>query len=999
MLNKLTKLVTRFPKSTIAFFLVATIFFAIQFPKIKIDTDPENMLTHTQPDRVFYDKVKKEFGIRDLLVVGIVNEKGIFNGDTLNRIANVTNQILGIKGVIIEDVVSLNTSDNITSEEGVLIVKKGMDEKDLYGNPFYVDKIISRDGKATAIYIPIEKKDQSYRISKEIEEILRKELTDEEEFYIAGLPVAEDTFGHEMFVQMGITAPLAGFFIMLLIFFIFRSWACVIPPMLDAMLSVIWTMGLLIGLGFTVHIMSSMIPIFLMPIALLDDIHVLSGFFDRYLTIRDKRKTLIATMKDLYRPMFFTSITSAVGFASLAMADIPPVRVFGFFVAFGIMTAWLFTHTIVPAIIMLMNENKLAAFLEKRRQRVSFTDKILKFVGRVSFMKSKLILTISVITLAIGIVGIYQIQINDNPVKWFKPRHKIRVADNVMNRFFGGTYMAYLVVEGEEEDTIKRPEVMGYIDKLQGHLEGLAVVGKTSSVCDIVKRINYVLHDEDSDYNAVPKTIEEIGQYLFLFSMTGDPNDLDNFLDYTVQKANIWIQMKKGENISMREVKRSVDNFIKNNPLPAEATIKWSGLTYINMIWQNLMVWGMLKAVLGSFWVVFLLMAVEFRSIRVGFISMLPLTIAIVCSYGMVGIIGKEYDMPIAVCSALALGMAIDFAIHYLQRFKSAYREFKDLEAANNFMSGEPYRAILGNAIVVSLGFLPLITSTLTPYVTVGVFFGMLMIFSAITTLFLLPAIMKGCCRKIFACMLLILLSNISYGEENLIAKSRQSFYYAGNDMRAKVLMELINKDGQKRIRELTMLRKDYSEGGDQKYFMYFHKPSDVKDTAFMVYKYPNKDDDRWLFIPAINLVKRIAANDKYSSFVGSDFTYEDVSGRKPEEDNYTLLREEEKCYVIESIPKGPSEYTKRISWIDKTNFLPVREEFYDKQNELYREFSASEIKDINGIPTVTMRTMKNIKTGHRTEVTFSEIEYNLGIGDDVFTERYLRRPPSEWIK
>ena len=237
----------------------------------------------------------------------------------------------------------------------------------------------------------------------------------------------------------------------------------------------------------------------------------------------------------------------------------------------------------------------------------------------------------------------------------------------------------------------------------------------------------------------------------------------------------------------------------------------------------------------------------------------------------------------------------------------------------------------------------------------------------------------------------------------DIIAKSRLAFYYADDNMRARVLMELINKDGQKRLRELTMLRKDYEEGGNQKHFMYFHKPVDVKDTAFMVYKYPNKDDDRWLFIPAINLVKRIAANDKYSSFVGSDFTYEDVSGRKPEEDSHTLLRKEKlgekSCFVIESIPKEPSEYIKRISWIDETNFLPLKEEFYDKQNELYRQFEAQELKDINGILTITKRVMKNIKTGHHTKVTFQEVEYNLGMEDNMFSERYLRRPPLEWIR
>src|SRR3990167_1351724 len=564
MLRKLTEIVTRFPKTTIAAALIATVFFTMQFPKIKIDTDPENMLEQTQADRVFYDKVKKEFGIHDLLVVGIADKEGIFKPDTLKRVANITDEILKIKGVIIEDVVSLRTSDNVTSEGGTLVVKRFMGEvprdqkeiKDLksalYGNSFFVDKIVSRDGNATSIYIPIEKKDQSYRVSKEIEKILKKELTSKQKYYLAGLPVAEDTFGHEMFVQMGITAPLAGFFIMVLLFLIFRMGVAVVPPMLDAMLSVIWTIGFLIGLGFTVHIMSSMIPIFLMPIALLDDIHILSGFFNRYLTIKDKRKAIMLTMKGLYRPMFFTSVTSAVGFGSLALADIPPVRVFGLFVAFGIMSACLFTHTIVPALIMLMNEKALMAFLEKREKKASSAGRLLEAFGRFSFIRSRAILAGSFALLLAGIIGIYQIRINDNPVKWFKPHHKIRVADRVMNRFFGGTYMAYLAIEGNGEDAIKNPEVMSYIDKLQNRLEESDIVGKTSSVADIVKRINYVLHDEDSAFDIVPKGREEIGQYLFLFSMTGDPNDLDNFINYNSQEANIWVQMRGGDNTQMR---------------------------------------------------------------------------------------------------------------------------------------------------------------------------------------------------------------------------------------------------------------------------------------------------------------------------------------------------------------------------------------------------------------------------------------------------------------
>lgn len=247
---------------------------------------------------------------------------------------------------------------------------------------------------------------------------------------------------------------------------------------------------------------------------------------------------------------------------------------------------------------------------------------------------------------------------------------------------------------------------------------------------------------------------------------------------------------------------------------------------------------------------------------------------------------------------------------------------------------------------------------------------------------------------------------------EEVMKKSQAAFLYPGHDFKARVVMKLVSKEGKERIREMTMLRKNYGEiGGNQKYFIYFFQPADVRNMTFMVYKYPAKDDDRWLFVPAIDLVRRIAASDARSSFVGSDFTYEDVSGRDIPADTHTLLREEKlgdkDCSIVESVPKEPVDYIKRISWIDKTTFLPLKEEYYDVQNQLVRVFTADKIEDVAGaegkerktFPTVTKRTMKNLKTGHRTEVTFISVSYNIGLQDDIFTERYLRKPPERWIK
>jgi uncharacterized protein len=177
---------------------------------------------------------------------------------------------------------------------------------------------------------------------------------------------------------------------------------------------------------------------------------------------------------------------------------------------------------------------------------------------------------------------------------------------------------------------------------------------------------------------------------------------------------------------------------------PPGITVRWSGLTYINKAWQDLMVSGMMKAIAGGFVAVFILMVVLFRSVSLGLLSMLPLTFAITLSYGLAGFVGKDYDMPIAVCSSLALGLSIDFAIHFIQRFRECLsRVAGDLGKANQALFGETARAIARNVLVIAIGFLPMVLSPLGPYKTVGVFFALLMIFSSLTTLGLLPGLLK----------------------------------------------------------------------------------------------------------------------------------------------------------------------------------------------------------------------------------------------------------------
>ncbi|UCC98384.1 MAG: outer membrane lipoprotein-sorting protein [Phycisphaerales bacterium] len=237
---------------------------------------------------------------------------------------------------------------------------------------------------------------------------------------------------------------------------------------------------------------------------------------------------------------------------------------------------------------------------------------------------------------------------------------------------------------------------------------------------------------------------------------------------------------------------------------------------------------------------------------------------------------------------------------------------------------------------------------------------------------------------------------------QTIVNKANLVAYYQGDDGKAKVKMTITDKQGQKRQREFNILRKDVEDGGDQKYFVYFRLPADVRRMTYMVHKHadPQKDDDRWLYLPALSLVKRIAAGDKRTSFVGSDFLYEDVSGRSLEEDTHELIHTTDEFFVVKNVPKQPDtvEFNYYNVSIDRKTYVPMKMEFFDKDNKLYRVIESRKVQKIQDFYTVVTSVVSNLKTGSKTEMEFTNVQYNMNLGD-IFTERYLQRPPREAMR
>ncbi len=837
-----------------------TILMCAFFPMVQVDTDPENMLPADDIERVFHNKMKKQFSLSETIVVGIVNEDdpdGVFNPDTLKHVYELTEFAKTLRwqndetpgqysGVVEVDMLGPSLVDHMsqgapgeisfewlmssppeTREDARLIREKAFSNQMLRGRMF------SRDGKVICIYLPLTDKHLCYKINTELNKKI-EQMGGTEKYHIAGVPVAEVAIGVEMFSQMSVGSPLAMGVILALLLIFFRKWRLVILPMVIAMFSVMSTMGMMIALGFDVHILSSMIPIFLMCIGTVSSIHILSEFFDAYTKEKGRETTIREVMNTLFTPILYTSLTTAAGFASLTFTPIPPAQVFGAFLCIGVMIAWLYTVIFVPAYIMMIPEQKLDNFgmSSGHGEHENLLSRILKNTGSLTYNRPKLVLFIMAAVVAAGIWGTTRIKVNDNYAKRFAMSHPIRKADIALNSHLDGTYTAYLILEGQRPEKItgdevkkisgglveyaetikaeftdapklaigiaeaaykladqnmsydnfldviieymdkksgqatddeffaldelkgyiglekeklkifKRPDVLRYIKGLQENLKGSGMAGKSSSIADAVSKVNQEMTDGKPENYRIPGTLRAVAECYFQYQQGHRPHDLWHMVTPDYMSTNVWVQLKDGDSSTLKDTVKAVDDYIKQNPPPVHMVHKWAGLHYINLVLQEKLIPNMLKAFIGSFIVVFLMMTFLFRSIRWGLLCMLPLTITVLTIYGIIGIFGKDYDLPIAVLGALALGMAVDFAIHFLQRARGKYSETGSWKAVSSGMFGEPARAISRNVLVIAIGFLPLLVATLIPYKVMGIMLFAIMTLSGIITLLALPAML-----------------------------------------------------------------------------------------------------------------------------------------------------------------------------------------------------------------------------------------------------------------
>ena len=229
--------------------------------------------------------------------------------------------------------------------------------------------------------------------------------------------------------------------------------------------------------------------------------------------------------------------------------------------------------------------------------------------------------------------------------------------------------------------------------------------------------------------------------------------------------------------------------------------------------------------------------------------------------------------------------------------------------------------------------------------------------------------------------------------------KIMENVYYrpTGKDTQSELTMTLINSRGDQRERQIQQFIKDFGE--QEKKIMFFLAPADVRNTSFMNWSYDEegRDDDQWIYLPALKRVKRISSDSKSDYFMGSDFTYDDLGDRHPSKDDHRLLREEalngESCYVVESVPKDPDYmYSKTVSWIVKDKWIGLKREFYDEDGDLLKVLTVKSYDEIDGYWVLLHFEMHDVQKDHTTRMQLENVQIEKGIDDSYFSERMMKR-------
>lgn len=753
MLSNFVYFVVRNRFVIISLTLLLTVIAGFFTTNLKVIIDPVAILPASHPFVSSKTLLQKTFNTYDALVIVLESKSGnSVDAVVLEKIQRITNQLKQDKGLVKSTLLSVTSqnakailSGNESFEVRPLHTVLNQPEKLrawLDANPIYRNAIVSPDQKSFAVIAEFYPDPDGYNsILQRIQPIIDKECDDNVNIYLSG----EVDFMAEIerySERMIILVPIAIVLIAVLLFSAFGSLQGLFLPLLTAVLALIWVLGIMGASGIPLDVFNATTPILILAIAAGHAVQMLKRYYEEYerlrletnLTPKEANElAVINSVSKVGKYMIAASVIAAMGFLSLTVFEIKTVKVFGIFTGLGILSTLLIELTFMPALRSMLKP----PVMKPKQIRRGLWDKLIDFIDRNSITKRFAIFwLVAIVTVTIGIS---QVKIENSNKANFADWTTVRQDDAVINEKLGGTQTFYIMIDTGQVDGVKNPAVLNAMATLQRRLIEMEGVGKTVSLVNFITRMHQVMRGTDS--KDLPETAETVGQYLLLYSMSGDPDDLKSYVDFNYQRANLKVFVKKDDSTFVMNLVNQTQAIAKDL-FPAGVRLQFGGGIAEAAALNEVLVHDKLLNIAQIIGVVFIASTLLFRSVLAGFLVLFPLVITVIFNFGLLGWLGIPLNIPTSLISAMAVGIGADYAIYLISRYREEYQSNKNTALTNTLNSAGKACLYVASAVAIGYGVLAL-SFGFKVHQWLALLIGCAMLVSVFASLTLIPSILK----------------------------------------------------------------------------------------------------------------------------------------------------------------------------------------------------------------------------------------------------------------
>ena len=771
-MERISRFVVQHAKAVIVLTLAITAFLGFQVRKMTIDTDlADEIPASTEAKRLYQETGEVFLPIADFALVGIINEGGIFNPETIAKIDRLTKKAAKIKGVA--RAISITNVAIVVGRDYGLEVKPIMGsipsqraEMERFKEEALATKafaaLVSKDGKAAAVIMALRRSAIPASLYRDLKALAASEEGPERVF-LAGKPVVDHLTNTSLVRSVLFLLPLVIIVVMGVLYLGFGSARGVLLPLSTTVLGIIWGIGIMASLGLPLSMVTALLPILMISDGAAYAIHMVNRYYEEAGRGYQARIASSRALAYMGLPVAITALTTVAGFGSLGSSPLASYRAFSIASVYSVAAALILSLTFTPAVLALL---PIKEEVRAKRKGRLIEGVLVRMAGAVERRRGT-VLVGAVLLLILAIIGIPRLRVESDPLIYFDRESEIRSASELMNRYFIGVMPMQIVVEASAPDGIKEPAAMRKIAALQDYLESMPEVGTTQSVADLVKWINRAVHEDREEFNRIPDEVESvadvdyvtvqgkevevpmtvdvpgremIAQYLFLYSATVDPSDFERMVDNEFKLANVAVYLKTTSREGITAVDRAVKDYLAAN-FGDDLKARVTGLSSLFLTLGNLLVLGQILSLATSMVLVFLIVSFRFKSVIGGLAALVPISFSVVLNFGLMGWLGLRLDISTIMISSIAQGIGIDYAIHYLARYRVEV-------AASGFPGAAPRttttagRGIVYSALGAIAGFTVLILGDFRAVRVIGLLMATVMFTSCIGAMTVLPSLL-----------------------------------------------------------------------------------------------------------------------------------------------------------------------------------------------------------------------------------------------------------------